>query len=57
MITGTLHSKERKTLGRKMREMCDDFSIAKMEPMYQTLQEPGAVDEMENKTYINYTGK
>ena len=40
-----------------MQEMCDDFPIAKMEPMYQTLQEPGAVDEMENKTYINYTGK
>ena len=57
MITGTMHSKERKTLGRKMQEMCDDFPIAKMEPMYQTLQEPGAVDEMENRTYINYTGK
>ena len=38
-----------------MNEMCDGFPIAKMEPMYATLQEPGT--EVENKTYINYTGK
>ena len=55
MITGTLHSKERKALGRKMNEMCDGFPVVKMEPMYTTLQRLGA--EVANKTYINYTGK